>query len=179
METKDEKPTYAVYSETNFDDMETWLTFIAKEGNEKNLSHLKRQLDQVDWNRAPEYTGTFALDLTGVSSTTAKEMMKIGLNTRYDPNKFEGPVKHIDFKFRKKDSNETKAIKVYEMLGEGVGCEFFGDEDLEGCSLVGSDEEESYSDYSESESVSRREVQSLNSDDLPAMLKNKKRVSKK
>ena len=58
---------YAVFAETNADDMETWLTFISMNGNEKHLTHLSDQLDKIDWGEAPEYTGMFALDTRGVS----------------------------------------------------------------------------------------------------------------
>lgn len=165
---------YAVFAETNADDMETWLTFISMNGNEKHLTHLSDQLDKIDWGEAPEYTGMFALDTRGVSYQTAREMMMLNLNTRYDPNKFDGSMKRIDFGFKKRDTDETKAVKVYELIGGGHVCDFLGQEDLDGCSLAGSEDE--YSDYSgeeeEEKSVSRRSRGdgSLDMTELPAML---------
>ena len=177
-ETKSVEPTYAVFAETNADDMETWLTFISKEGNESKLNHLSRQLDQIDWSEAPEYTGMFVVDTKGVSRTTAREMMFVNLNTRYDPNKFDGPMKLIDFGFKKKDSHETKAVKVYELIGEGNVCNFLGKEDLDGCSLKGSDD----SDYSsESDDEIRRRPRgsgSLDLTELPGVLGKRYKKSK-
>ena len=42
---------FAVLQETNERELETWLYFIKYEGNEKNLLHLKEQLESFDWFR--------------------------------------------------------------------------------------------------------------------------------
>tara|TARA_B110000285_G_scaffold132813_1_gene149019 strand:- start:1722 stop:2258 length:537 start_codon:yes stop_codon:yes gene_type:complete len=170
METKKNKSRYAVFAETNTDDMETWLTFIEINGNEEHLSILSNQLDEIDWSAAPEYTGMFVIDTKGVSLSTARDMMFVNLNTRYDPNKFDGRMKKIDFGFEKRDSDETKAVKVYELIGEGNICNFLGREDLEGCSLKESDDED-YSDESDDEIRRRpRGTGSLDLNELPAIL---------
>jgi len=164
------KSKYAVFAETNADDMETWITFIDIEGNESHLLFLSKQLDQIDWSAAPEYTGMFVIDINGVSLSTAREIMFINLNTRYDPNKFDGRMKKIDFGFEKGDSDETKAVKVYELIGEGNVCTYLGQEDLEGCSLKGSDDED-YSDESEDDIRRRpRGTGSLDLAELPGIL---------
>ena len=164
------KSKYAVFAETNADDMETWITFIDIEGNESHLLFLSKQLDQIDWYAAPEYTGMFVIDINGVSLSTAREIMFINLNTRYDPNKFDGRMKKIDFGFEEGDSDETKAVKVYELIGEGNVCTYLGQEDLEGCSLKGSDDED-YSDESEDDIRRRpRGTGSLDLAELPGIL---------
>ena len=138
---------YAVFSETNFEDTETWLTFISIPGNEKKLELLRSHIDAVDWFEAPDHTAMFALDTDGVSARTAKEMIYVNLNTRYFPNKFDGPIKKIDFSFKNHHSDEYRAIEIFEKIGGGHICDFLGVEDLEGCSLCGSDDESEYSDY--------------------------------
>ena len=173
-ETRSNKSTakYAVFAETNADDMETWLTFIESKGNSSYLADLSTQLDQIDWSEAPEYTGMFVIDTDGVSLSIAREMMFVNLNTRYDPNKFDGKMKQIDFGFEKGDSDETKAVKVYEMIGEGNLCNYLGKEDLEGCSLKDSDDED-YSDASSSDDDIRRRPRgtgSLDLTELPGIL---------
>lgn len=170
----DSTEKYAVFAETNYEDMETWITFISLAGNEGKLAFLKKQLGQIDWGEAPEYTGMFALDTKGVSYETAREMMFVDLNTEYSPNKFDGSMRKIDFKFSSRDSDEKKAIKVYSLIGGGHVCDFLGEEDLEGCSLKGSDED-SYSDSetdSETKSSSKRKPskESLDVSELPTML---------
>jgi hypothetical protein len=139
---------YAVFSETNFEDTETWLTFISIPGNERKLELLRSHIDGVDWFEAPNHTAMFALDTEGVSARTAKEMTYVNLNTRYFPNKFDGPMKTIDFRFKKHHNDEDRAIEIFDKIGNGHICDFLGTEDLEGCSLQGSDEESDYSDYS-------------------------------
>jgi len=169
----DSNKKYGVFSETNYDDMETWITFISKAGNENTLALLKKQLEEIDWGEAPEYTGMFAIDTRGVSCSTAREMMFVDLNTNYAPNKFDGKMKNIDFEFGKRDSDETKAVKVYGLIGRAHVCDFLGEEDLDGCSLKDDDEESAYSSESESEMSSRRQPpirESLDISELPAIL---------
>jgi hypothetical protein len=176
---------YAVFSETNFEDTETWLTFISIPGNEKKLELLRSHLDSVDWFEAPDHTAMFALDTTGVSAQTAKEMTYVNLNTRYFPNKFDGPMQTIDFKFKKHHSDEFRAIQIFDKIGNGHICDFLGEEDLEGCSLRGSDEESDYSDYSsdeetKSETQKRKKPRKrvLNVNDLPKSLRKGKFYNK-
>jgi len=152
---------YAVFSETNFEDTETWLTFISIPGNERKLELLKSHLSRVDWFEAPDHTAMFALDTEGVSARTAKEMTYINLNTRYFPNKFDGPMKTIDFSFKKHHNDEDRAIEIFDKIGNGHICDFLGVEDLEGCSLRGSDDESDYSDYSSDTSSSETKSRSL------------------
>ena len=142
---------YAVFSETNFEDMETWYTFINVKENEHNLKNLKQQLEDVQWYEAPEMTAHFAIDIVGVSENTAKEMRMVDLSTRYFPNKFDGKMKKIHFNFSTNDTDEDKALKVWDLIGNGHICDYLTKEDLDGCSLAGSDEydEENYSDYAD------------------------------
>jgi hypothetical protein len=169
----DSNEKYAVFAETNYDDMETWITFISKAGNEKKLDLLKKQLDDIDWGEAPEYTGMFAIDTRGVSFSTAREMMFVDLNTHSAPNKFDGEMKDINFKFGKRDTNETKAVKVYGLIGRGHVCDFLGEEDLDGCSLKGENSETEYSDSDSDEETSstrRQRRESLDVSELPEIL---------
>jgi hypothetical protein len=169
--SRPEDASYAVFAETNADDMETWLTFISKSGNEDHLNHLAKQFNEIDWGEAPEYTGMFALDTRGVSWSTARDMMMINLNTRYDPNKFDGPMQRVDFGFKRRDTDETKAVKVYEIIGGAHICDFLGTEDLDGCTPAGS--EDDYSDYSDEESSNhsqKGEDGALDLAELPSML---------
>jgi hypothetical protein len=162
IETKDEsliKPSrmtdgrYAVLQETNGEEHESWLYFIRVEGNEENLNHLQKQLEDTDWYILEDLS-TFDLELERtVSAQTAKEMTKLELNHCSFHRKFDGKLQKIDFDFRKKDGNETKICKVFDLLGYGQIEEYIDDEDLDDEDLISvsddSDSDESDLDYSD------------------------------
>jgi hypothetical protein len=122
---------YVVLMETNEEESEQWYYFIRVEGNEENINFLHNQLDQVDWELI-DGLSTFELEMDYfVSAQTAKEMSKLALNYGSDHRKFDGKLQRIDFDFRKKDGNETKMCKVFDMLGNGKIDEYISEEDMD------------------------------------------------
>ena len=121
---------YVILMETNGEEYESWYYFIRLNGNEENLKHLNKQLEQVDWVILDELS-TFDLDLDHpVSAQTAIEMCKIDLNHYSYHRKFDGVLQKIDLEFSKKDGNETKICKTYDRLSFGAIENFIDDEDL-------------------------------------------------
>lgn len=143
---------YAILMETNGKEYESWYYFIRKDGNEEALQHLHKQLESIDWYIIDELS-TFDLDMTHlVSATTAKEMSKAELNATSFHRKFDGKLEKIDFGFRKKDNNEVKICKVFDLLGYGQISDFIDDEDIDDEDLLTSDSDTSDSDDSVSDS---------------------------
>ena len=137
---------YVILMESNDAEFEQWYYFIKVEGNEENLKYLQKQLEKIDWE-IMEDLSTFDLEMDYyVSAQTAKEMSKVSLNYYADHRKFDGKLQKIDFDFRKKDGNETKMCKVFDMLGYGKIEDYISDEDV--------DEEDLVSDSTDEESVS-------------------------
>jgi len=121
---------YVILMETNGEECESWYYFIRLNGNEENLKHLNKQLEQVDWVILDELS-TFDLDLEHpVSAQTAIEMCKVDLNHYSYHRKFDGVLQKIDLEFSKKDGNETKMCKTYDRLSFGTIENFIDDEDL-------------------------------------------------
>lgn len=122
---------YAILMETSGEECESWLYFIRYDGNENNLKYLHNQLEQVNFYVIDELS-TFDLDIEHlVSATTAKEMTKVDLNHNSFHRKFDGELKKIDLGFGKKDGNETKICKTFDLLGFGQIENFIDDEDLD------------------------------------------------
>uniref|UniRef100_A0A6C0E0T5 Uncharacterized protein n=1 Tax=viral metagenome TaxID=1070528 RepID=A0A6C0E0T5_9ZZZZ len=168
---------YATLMETSGEENESWLYFIRVEGNEENLQHLQKQLEKVDWYILDDLS-TFDLELEHpVSAQTAKEMSKLDLNHTSFHRKFDGILKKIDLDFNKKDGNETKICKTFDILGYGQIEDFIDDEDLDEEDLVSEDDTENESVDSESgsenEGVEEKKV------DLKKILKEKKLLNKK
>lgn len=129
---------YVALQETSGEEFESWIYFIRLEGNEENLLHLKKQLDQVDWVIIDDLS-TFDLDLEHtVSELTAKEMTKVELNV-YFHRKFDGTLQKINFGFKHKDSNKRKIKRVFDKLGYGQIDEFIDKEDIDQEDLVEED----------------------------------------
>ena len=151
---------YAILMETNGEEYESWYYFLKVKGNEENLKHLQSQLDKVEWYILDDLS-TFDLELDKyVSAQTAKEMTKVDLNSNSFHRKFDGTLKKIDFDFKKKDGNETKICKIFDVLGYGQIDEYIIDEDIDDEDLVTDDEstdDESVSDSSPSSSESEEE----------------------
>lgn len=143
---------YAVLMETNGKEFESWYYFIRVDGNEEALKHLQKHLEEIDWYILEELS-TFDLDMTHfVSATTAKEMSKVELNSVSYHRKFDGKLEKIDFGFKRKDNNEIKICKVFDLLGYGQISDFIDDEDIDDEDLIS--DSESDSEYTDSESSS-------------------------
>jgi hypothetical protein len=127
--------------ETSGEEHESWYYFIKYEGNEENLKHLQEQLETVEWYIIDDLS-TFDLELDFlVSAQTAKEMTKVDMNYVSFHKKFDGVLKKIDLDFKKKDGNETKICKTFDILGYGKIEDFIDDEDLDEEDLVSDDGE--------------------------------------
>lgn len=133
---------YAILMETSGEENESWMYFIRVDGNEENLRELETELNKVDWYILDDLS-TFDLDMTTfVSAQTAKEMTKVDLNHTSFHRKFDGVLKKIKFGFKKKDNNETKISKVFDILGYGQIENFINDEDLDEEDLISEDDED-------------------------------------
>lgn len=127
---------YAILMETSGEENESWMYFIRVEGNEENLKHLETELNKVDWYILDDLS-TFDLDLSHyVSAQTAKEMSKVDLNHTSFHRKFDGVLKKINLNFKKKDGNDTKICKTFDILGYGQIENFIDDEDIDEEDLV-------------------------------------------
>ena len=122
---------YAILQEFNDEESEAWLYFIRWKGNEDNLKYLQEQLDKIEWY-IMEDCSTFDLDIKNlVSATTAKEMTKVDLNHHQWHRKFDGVLRKIKFKFKKKHKNEDNMFVVYNKIGGGGIEEYIDDEDID------------------------------------------------
>jgi hypothetical protein len=168
---------YAILMETNGEEYESWYYFIRYEGNEESLKHLDNQLNKVDWEIIEDLS-TFDLELEYlVSAQTAKEMTKIDLNAYSFHRKFDGKLKKIDFDFKKKDGNETKICKVFDMLSFGQIDEYISDEDIDEEDLTSSSSTDDES-YSESESSEEDDSPPRKNKKIPPSLLREKLVNK-
>lgn len=169
--------SYAVLMETSGEENESWLYFIRLQGNEENLQHLLKQLDQVEWYLIDDLS-TFDLDIEHpVSAQTAKEMTKIDLNHTSFHRKFDGILKKVDLDFGKKDGNDTKICKTFDILGYGQIENFIDDEDLDEEDLVSENdtENEDVEDENGEESSScDEEVKKVEKPSLKNLIKKKK-----
>jgi len=137
---------YVTLMETSGEENESWIFFIRLDGNEENIKHLQSQLEQVEWYIIDDLS-TFDLDVEHpVSALTAKEMTKVDLNHTSFHRKFDGVLQKIDLGYTKKDGNDTKICKTFDILGYGQIENFIDDEDL--------DEEDLASDEDDSETSS-------------------------
>ena len=146
---------YAILMETSPEEYESWYYFIRVEGNEDNLNDLKKFIESIEWSIV-ENCNVFDIELDHlISATTAKELTKVDLNHTSFHRKFDGVLKKIDFKFKKKDGNEDKMWKIFDVLGYGQIENFIDDEDLDEEDLAtdnGEDEDEDDDDEDEEES---------------------------
>ena len=122
---------YAVLMETSGEECESWYYCIRYEGNKDNLKHLQEQLESVDWYILDDLS-TFDLDLEHfISETTAKELTKLELNHHSFHRKFDGVLDKVDLNLRKKDKNEKKMVKVFDVLGYGQIEDYVNGEDID------------------------------------------------
>jgi len=152
---------YVVLMETSGEEYESWYYFIRVEGNETNLKHLENQLNEVDWQIIDDLS-TFDLDMIHpVSAQTAKQMTKLDLNVTSFHRKFDGVLKKIDFDFKKKDGNQTKICKVFDILSYGQIDEYIDDEDIDEEDMVSNSDSTDNESVSDSSSESETEIENL------------------
>ena len=127
----DENYHYAILMETSGREFESWYNFIRYEGNEDNLRYLQKQLEKVDFYVIDDLS-TFDLELEHlVSEETARQMCLVDLNAYMFHRKFNGKLQKINFGFSKRDDNEDRIEKVYDMIGNGdIDNYLDGEEDL-------------------------------------------------
>jgi hypothetical protein len=145
---------YVIFAETNGGECETWYYFIKKEGNEKTLKHLSDQLEEIDMYIIDDFS-SFDLDLEhSVSAETAKEMTKVELNHYMFHRKFDGNLKPINLKRKKKASNYEWIISTHQVLSYGQIENYISDEDIDTEDLMTDDEddEDNASNFSEDSS---------------------------
>ena len=148
---------YVTLMETSGEENESWIYFIRLDGNEENIKHLQSQLEQVEWYIIDDLS-TFDLDIEHpVSAQTAKEMSKVDLNHTSFHRKFDGVLQKIDLGYTKKDGNDTKICKTFDILGYGQIENFIDDEDLDEEDLASEDDESGSEDESSSGSSSSSE----------------------
>lgn len=110
---------YVVLCETNEEEKESWYYFIRYDGNEDALDYLNRQINKVDMYLLEDLS-TFDLDLDHFfSEQTAKEMIRLEVNSFSFHRMFTGKLDMIDMDLRKKDDNEDRLIKFFEKIGKG------------------------------------------------------------
>jgi hypothetical protein len=189
----DEEDRYVVLMETSGEECESWYYCIKYEGNEKNLKYLQEQLEMVDWYILDDLS-TFDLDIEHfISSKTAKELTKLELNHYSFHRKFDGVLDKIDLRLNKKDKNDKKMLKIFDLLGYGQIEDFISNEDIDEEDLTDNpqesseededeDEEESSSDNSQREGNKQRKKGeiplSLQKSNLPRFAKAKRRYKK-
>lgn len=109
---------FAILSEKNGKECETWYYFIQYDGNELVLKDLEEQLKTVDLYISGD-NSEFQLDLDNlVSETTVNEFLKINtVNSYMIGDKIIGTLKPIDLKI--KSNNEKDMWKVNKKLCYG------------------------------------------------------------
>jgi hypothetical protein len=180
--------SYVILMETSSEECESWYYFIRVDGNERSLEHLKNQIESIEWSILDDCS-VFDIDMDHfVSASCAKEMTKVDINHASFHRKFDGVLKMIDFDFKKRDSDETKIWKVFDVLGYGQIENFIDDEDLDEEDLATDDEDEDDDDdddedddddddddddemESSEESSRFKEIKEKRSYKIPSMLK--------
>ena len=158
-----EEHKYAVLMETSGEECESWYYCIRHKGNEKNLEHLQTQLESVDWYILDDLS-TFDLDLEHfISEQTAKELTKLELNHHSFHRKFDGVLDTIELNLRKKDKNEKKMVKIFDVLGYGQIEDYIDGEDLDEEDLT--DNPESSTDEDDDDDDDESEGESSNDDE--------------
>ena len=134
--TENKENKYVVLCETNEHESESWYYFLKYNGNEKELKYLYDQLEKIEMYLIEDMS-TFDLDLDHLfSEQTAREMIKLEVNSVSFHRMFTGKLQFINLELKKRDDNEDMLMKCYEILGMGqiedyVDGEFIHPEDLE------------------------------------------------
>ena len=148
METK-----YVVLCETNEHESESWYYFIKYNGNEKSLKYLYDQLEKIEMYLIEDMS-TFDLDMDHLfSEQTAKEMIKLEVNSVSFHRMFSGKLNLINLELKKRDENEDMLMKCYEILGMGQIEDYIEGEFIHPEDLVDNDDDESEYDESGEELV--------------------------
>lgn len=187
----DTESKYVVLMETSGEECESWYYCIKYEGNEKNLKYLHEQLESVDWYILDDLS-TFDLDLDHfISTKTAKELTKLELNHHSFHRKFDGVLDKIELNIRKKDKNEKKMVKIFDILGYGQIEDYIDGEDLDEEDLTDTPQSSSDDDAEGSSAESDEESDddskpnkkgipaALQKSNLPRFAKAKRRQRKK
>src|SRR3989344_5782626 len=125
---KNSSSKYIIFQES-IPEYETIMYFLKLQGNEENISYLKKQLDEVDWWMDDDLS-VFEMETEHpVSELTAKEMTEPDLNSTSFHRKFDGKLKKIDFKFKPNHSDKRKMKKIFNKLGGGLIDNYISDED--------------------------------------------------
>ena len=123
---------YVVLCETSGDEIEQWYYFIKYNDNEIALKYLNDQLDKVE-NELDNDLSVFDLEIEHtLSEETAKEMILLDINTYSFHRKFDGKLQLIDFKLKKKDTNDDMLDKIHNTLSYGQIDKFIDQEDKNG-----------------------------------------------
>jgi hypothetical protein len=134
--TENKENKYVVLCETNEHESESWYYFLKYNDNEKELKYLYDQLEKIEMYLIEDMS-TFDLDLDHLfSEQTAKEMIKLEVNSVSFHRMFTGKLQFINLELKKRDDNEDMLMKCYEILGMGqiedyADGEFIHPEDLE------------------------------------------------
>lgn len=119
MSSENKQNQYVVLAECNGKEYETWYYFIKLNGNEKALEYLDKQLKSIEFYIIDDLS-TFDLDMDHpMSESTAKQMVRLEINSISDHRMFEGKLQMIDLNFNKNDSNDKKIVKTFKRLGIG------------------------------------------------------------
>lgn len=119
MSSENKENQYVVLAECNGKEYETWYYFIKVNGNEKALEHLDKQLKSVEFYIIDDLS-TFDLDMDHpMSESTAKQMIRLEVNSFMDHRMFEGKLQMIDLNYKKNESNDKKIVKTFKKLGIG------------------------------------------------------------
>lgn len=141
---------YVVLCETNEHESESWYYFIKYNGNEKALKYLYDQLEKIEMYLIEDMS-TFDLDMDHLfSEQTAKEMIKLEVNSVSFHRMFTGKLNFINLELKKRDENEDMLMKCYEVLGMGQIEDYIDGEFIHPEDLVDNDENDE-SDNSESD----------------------------
>ena len=159
---------YVVLMETSGEECESWYYCIRYNGNKENLEYLQKQLESVEWYILDDLS-TFDLDLDHfITEQTAKELTKLELNHYFFHRKFDGVLKKIELNLRKKDKNEKKMVKIFDILGYGQIENYIDNEDVDEEDLA--DNNSSSEDESEKSSSSDDEDSTKTNKNIPIAL---------
>ena len=140
---------YVVLCETNEHESESWYYFIKYNGNEKALKYLYDQLEKIEMYLIEDMS-TFDLDMDHLfSEQTAKEMIKLEVNSVSFHRMFTGKLNFINLELKKRDENEDMLMKCYEVLGMGQLEDYIDGEFIHPEDLVDNDESDDNSESDE------------------------------
>ena len=136
---------YVILCETNEHKSESWYYFLKYNDNEKELKYLYDQLDKIEMYLIEDMS-TFDLDMEHLfSEQTAKEMIKLEVNSVSFHRVFTGKLQFINLELKKRDDNEDMLMKCYEILGMGQIEDYIDGEFIHPEDLIEEEEEEKYS----------------------------------